>query len=208
MLRTGGRRPALLIGALTLVKSEGTILAVLACAAILLFWLLESPRRLPARIRGEAGGIGVVAGFLALRLAFVRWVGAPDPVYTGLDGAHLLEALRRIPQVARLCLHELADFTRWGLLWPAFLAAALVLLARAGARERSLAIGTAVAAAVLATPFLFSSWPLELHVSQAYFRLLAQIAPAAVTTVVLGYARAVADGRGPTLPSDPASPAA
>ena len=42
----------------------------------------------------------------------------------------------------------------------------------------------------MAVPFLFTTWPLELHVEQAYFRLLAQLAPAAVVAVVLGYARA------------------
>jgi hypothetical protein len=43
---------------------------------------------------------------------------------------------------------------------------------------------------VLAIPFLFTTWPVELHVAQAYFRLLAQLAPAAVAVTVLGYARA------------------
>jgi hypothetical protein len=89
-----------------------------------------------------------------------------------------------------LCVRELVQFSRWGLLWPAFLAAAIVLLVRGGAREKSVAMATALAAMVLAIPFLFTTWPVELHVAQAYFRLLAQLAPAAVAVTVLGYARA------------------
>ena len=96
----------------------------------------------------------------------------------------------RIAHVGRLCLRELAHFPRWGLLWPAFLAAAIVLLVSGSARERSLAIATSFATIVLAVPFLFTTWPLDLHVRQAYFRLLAQLGPAAIAVVILGYARA------------------
>jgi len=184
-----------LIGGLMAVKAEGTILAALACAGVLLSWLLESPRGLPARIRREAGNIGIVAGFLGLRLAFLRWSRSPDVVYGPFDAAHLRMAIGRIPHVAGLCVHELVHFSRWGLLWPAFLAAAVVLLARGSAREKSLTIATSLAAMVLALPFLFTTWPVDLHVGQAYFRLLAQLAPAAVAVTVLGYARA----RGPEL---------
>ncbi len=179
-----------LIGGLTTVKAEGTILAVLACAGILLFWFLESPRGFPARVRREARNIAVVACLVGLRLAYVRWSGATDDVYGPLDGAHLGAAIRRIPHVARLCLKELASFHHWGLLWPAVLAAAIVLLVKGSAREKSLAIAVCFATIVLAGPFLFTSWPLDLHVYQAYFRLLAQISAAAMAVAALGYQRA------------------
>ena len=74
-----------LIGGLTTVKAEGTILAALACAGVLLFWFLESPRGFPARVRREAGNIAVVACLVGLRLAYVRWSGAADDVYGPLD---------------------------------------------------------------------------------------------------------------------------
>ena len=179
-----------LIGGLTTVKAEGMILAALACAGILLFWVLESPRGFPGRVRREAGNIAVVLGLVGLRLAYVRWSRAADAVYAPLDAPHLREAMGRIPQVAALCLRELANFPRWGLLWPAFLAAAIVLLVSGSARERSLAIATFLATLVLGVPFLFTTWELDLHVKQAYFRLLAQLGPAAIAVVILGYTRA------------------
>jgi hypothetical protein len=181
-----------LIGGLTTVKAEGTILAALACAGILLFWLLQSPRGFPARIRREARNIAVAAGLVGLRLAYVRWSRAPDAVYAEMDGPHLRAAIGRIPHVARLCLGELVHFHRWGLLWPAFLAASIVLIAAGRAQDRALAIAASLATMVLAVPFLFTTWPLDLHVAQAYFRLLAQLSPAALVVVMLGFARATA----------------
>jgi hypothetical protein len=179
-----------LIGGLTTVKAEGTILAALACAGILLFWFLESPRGFPGRIRREARHIAVVACLVGLRLAYVRWSGAADEVYGPFDAPHLSAAIGRIPHVARLCLRELANFHRWGLLWPAFLAAAIALIVSGSARERSLATAIFFAMIVLAGPFLFTTWPLDLHVEQAYFRLLAQLSPAAIAVAILGFARA------------------
>ena len=58
------------------------------------------------------------------------------------------------------------------------------------ARAKSLAIAVCLATIVLAGPFLFTTWPLDLHVHQAYFRLLAQLCPAAIAVAVLGFARA------------------
>jgi len=189
-LSPGDRALPWLIGGLTAVKAEGTVLAALACAGILLFWLLEGPRVFPARVRREASSIAIVACLVGLRLAYVRWSRAADEVYGSFDTAHLRTAIGRILHVGRLCAVELVHFPRWGLLWPAFLAAAIVLIVHGTAREKSVAIATSMAATVLAVPFLFTTWPLELHVAQAYYRLLAQLAPAAVAVTVLGYARA------------------
>ncbi len=189
-LNPGDRALPWLIGGLTTVKAEGTILAALACAGILLFWFLESPRGLFGRIRREAGGIAIVIFLLALRFAYERWSHAADVVYAPFDAPHLREAIRRIPHVARLCVLELARFSHWGLLWPAFAATALLLIASGSAREKSLAIAASLATMVLAVPFLFTTWPLDLHVWQAYFRLLAQVGPAAIAVVILGFARA------------------
>lgn len=196
-LNPGNRALPWLIGGLTTVKSEGTILAALACAGVLLFWLLESPRGLFARLRREAGGIAIVTCLLAVRFAYERWSQAADAVFAPFDAPHLREAMRRIPYVARLCILELARFSHWALLWPAFVAAALLLGASGTVRQKSLAITACLATMVLAVPFLFTTWQLDLHVWQAYFRLLAQICPAAIAVVILGYARArgsTADG--------------
>jgi hypothetical protein len=178
-----------LIGALTTVKSEGTLLGILACVGVLVFWLLESPRRILRRALDERRGIGIVAAFLVLRVAYVRWVGAPEFVYSGALGA----AAARLPRAARLCLLQLLDPRQWGLFWPAFLAAALIIVARGRNRDKALAVSTAGGLAVAVVPFLFTTWPMDLQIEQAYFRLAAQLAPAAAVVLVLGYAR-FADG--------------
>ena len=175
-----------LIGSLTTVKSEGTILAVAACAAVVLFWLFEPARRARFRRAVPWPSVAIVAAFFVLRIALLRWVSAPDMVYV-LDRAHLTQALGRVPDVARLCLVKALSPRRWGLFWPAFFASGIALLLRGSARDKSLAVTIAATAVVLATVFLFSTWPLDVHIDQAYPRLLGQLAPAAAVVIVLGY---------------------
>ena len=171
-----------LIGGLTVVKPEGTIIAVVACAAVAYAWSIEkrTVRRLPW------SRVAIVAVFLALRLAYVRWASVSDSVYV-LTRESLMVAVGRIPHVARLCLVKMLSPRRWGLLWPAFGLSALVLGRRGSAAETSLAVATATAAALFAVIFLFTTWPVELHIDQAYPRLLAQISPAAVVATFSGW---------------------
>ncbi len=176
-----------LIGGLTLVKPEGTILAAVAGLAVLVVWRLE---RRPVR-RLPWGRIAIVAVFLGLRVVSVRWAGAADSVYI-VNRESLSAAFGRIPHVAHVCLVKMLSPRRWGLLWPAFGLAALVLARRGSAPERSLALATAAAATLFAAIFLFTTWPLDLHIDQAYARLLGQISPAAVVTVFAGWMRAQA----------------
>ncbi|MFY9550174.1 MAG: hypothetical protein WAU32_03410 [Thermoanaerobaculia bacterium] len=184
----GSRALPWLIGSLTMVKSEGTLLALVAAAAVGLCWLTEKQPKLPGRPLARAEGIAVVAAFLALRLAYVRWVNFPDTVYAA-DAAHVPQALARIPEVGRLCLKAMFDPLEWGLLWPAFFAGGWVLLRRGAAEERWMVVATAGAMLLYTTIFLFTNWPLELHIQQSWNRLLSHIAPAAVVAAVLGYAR-------------------
>jgi hypothetical protein len=175
-----------LIGGLTTVKSEGTILALAACAAVILSRMLEPARRRRLWRAVPWSGVAIVGAFLMLRLALLRWAAVPDAVYI-LDRAHLGDAFGRIPRVARLCLVKALSPRRWGLFWPAFAAFGAALIARGSAREKSLALATAAAAVVLAAVFLFSTWPLEVHIDQAYPRLLAQLSPAAAVAIAAGY---------------------
>jgi len=187
-----------LLGGLTTVKAEGTILAAVASAAVVALWLAEGGRRnLPDRAKAAA----VTIAFFGLRFAHVRWAAAPDSVYAPLDGPHLAEALRRIPEVVHVCLVKMLSPRRWGLFWPAFFLSAFVLALRGSAREKALAAATATAAAVVAAAFLFTSWPLAIHIDQAYPRLLAQLAPAAAAAIVIGFHRAA----GAESPADAAS---
>ncbi|MFY9550171.1 MAG: hypothetical protein WAU32_03395 [Thermoanaerobaculia bacterium] len=194
-----GRKESLpwLIGALTTVKAEGVLLAALACAGVLGFWLLESPHGLLRRGLAERRAIAIVALFFLVRFAYVRWIAAPEFVYSG----SLSTALERFPKAARLCLLQLLDPRQWGLFWPAFLAAALVLFIRGSNREKALAAAAAAGLILAVAPFLFTSWPMELQIEQAYFRLVAQLAPAAAVVMVCGYAR-VAHGPVPRRSAD------
>ena len=183
--RNSGDALPWLIGGLAMVKPEGTILAAVACLAVLVAWRVEKRalRRLPW------GRIAIVAVFLGLRVGYVRWTGVADSVYV-VNRESLSAAVGRIPHVARACLVKMLSPRRWGLLWPAFGLAALVLARRGAAAERSLALATALAAGLFATIFLFTTWPLDLHIDQAYARLLAQISPAAVVAIFAGWTRA------------------
>ncbi len=166
-----------LLGALTAVKPEGTVLALIGAAAAAAASRFRAIR-LPA--------VAVVAAFLALRVLYVRWTGIRDDTYVfGSPGL----VIERAPQVARLCLSVLVDPVSWGLLWPAFFVSAAAAWRIGHARERALATAVAAGVVAMAVPFLFTTWPVELHVSQAYFRLLAQLAPAAVVAAVLAHAR-------------------
>jgi hypothetical protein len=185
----GGRALPWLIGGLTTVKAEGAILATLASIAILAAWSFEGGDATPRRRRWA--GAAIVAGFLALRLAYVRWLAVPDPVYLPLDAPHLREAVVRLPRVIRPCLVKTLSPRRWGLLWPAFAAGGAVLFVRGTTREKTLVAFVAANVVVLALPFLFTTWPLEVQIDQAYPRLLEQLAPAALVGIVLAYRRAL-----------------
>jgi hypothetical protein len=183
-----------ILGGLTTVKAEGTILVTIASAVILTAWLADRELRPPVR-RGWRAAL-VVAAFLALRVVFVRWLAVSDLGYVPLNAANLHQAIGRIPRVLHLCLVKALSPRRWGLLWPCFGLATAVLLARGTAREKALAAAAAVAAVAMTVPFLLTAWPLELQIDQAYPRLLGQVAPAAVAVVLFGYVRALATSGG------------
>ena len=184
---TGWRAPvAWLIGALTTAKQEGMILAIIACGGILLFWIAERPRRLPARLRSCWSGVAVILAFVAARIGYVHWLGVHDTTWGPFDAAHLSRAWKSLGLVASLCLRLLFDPREWGLFWPAFLVASVLIAAYRLARPTCLAIATGTTILVYAAIFLFTNWSIEEHITGAYSRLLAQLAPAAA--VVIGAA--------------------
>ncbi len=178
-----------LVGSLSTVKPEGSVLALLATAGAVLFLL--PGRRDPARIvRAFSRGFVVLAGFATVRLGYLAWLGIAETTYGPIDRAHLKRALILLGPVARLTGEVLANSSEWGLFWPAFLAAAGVLvLWSPDRRETWLAISTSAAIAAYAAIFLFTNWDVTLHVRQAYPRLLAQISPAAAVVLLLAYRR-------------------
>lgn len=178
-----------LFGALVSVKSEGTLLAVLLLAAWALAAILENGLAGAVRAtRRRAGALMLVATFLALRILYVRWTIAPeiDRVYRPVNLSTIALALERLPVLGGLVAAEMARVRVWGLLWPAFFAAVVVLVRRRDPAQRVLAAATFAAVGAYVSTFLFTATPLVWHVGTALDRILSQLAPLAVLVAVLG----------------------
>lgn len=172
-----------LIGAMTTVKQEGMVLALLACGAFGLAWMLERPRRFATRVREQAAAIAVIGGFVAIRVAYVRWTGVHDITWGPFDAEHRIRALHSLRLVASLCLRVLLQPGVWGLFWPAFFVAAAYVVAWKQIRPTLVALAVAAAIGIEAGVFLFTNWDIATHVFGAYGRLLAQLAPAAAVII-------------------------
>lgn len=175
-----------LIGSMTTVKQEGTVLAITAGLATFLWWMSERPRRLLARLRAEWTAAAVVLAFLTARACYVQWIGIRDITWGPLDAEHRARALKSVGLVSSLCLRVLLDPTQWGLFWPAFILASVLIAAAGLTRPACLAAAITATIAIDAAIFLLTNWPIEQHIEGAYTRLLAQLAPAAA--VVIGAA--------------------
>lgn len=173
-----------LLGTLLTAKSEGLILFLVAVATAGV--LAASGRRTQHDAPG-LGGVLVAASFLADRVLYLRWTAIPDRTIEPIGAASLLRAFQRIPEVARLCGRELVQIPRWGFFWPAFGVASVIALSRASRRQKALALASLLGLLSYSALFLLTNWPVELHVAQAYGRLLAQLAPAAGITLLAGY---------------------
>jgi hypothetical protein len=113
----------------------------------------------------------------------LRWLGVHDTTWGPLDANHLARALSNVGLVASLCLRFLLDPRAWGLFWPAFFLASVLIAASGSARLTCLAIATATTIVVYAAIFLMTNWSFEVHIAGAYSRLLAQLAPAAAVVI-------------------------
>ncbi len=187
-----------MIGALTVVKSEGLLLAAIACAAVGAFWASQGLRRARALVLEHRRGIAVAGTFVAIRFAHLAWLALDDLSFRNLgEPGSLAETQRRLLHVGRICVEAMLDVSRWGVLWPAFAAAGLYLLLRGDRRERCLAAAVGLGLAGVSAIFLQTNWSVELHVAQAMPRLLAQLAPAAVLAVMFAAGRARTESSGP-----------
>ena len=181
-----------LLGSLLAAKSEGLILFAVAIVSAAAMTPVEDPAR---RLRFGAGAVLVGAALLADRLVYLRWTAVPDRLIDSPNPTTLVRAFDRIPDVAALCARELVRVREWGFFWPAFVVASLLVVWASPGRQRSVALASLLGLAAYSAIFLMSSWPVRLHVAQAYGRLLAQIAPAAAITMLAAY-RAVRMGPG------------
>lgn len=168
---------ALLAGSLLMVKNEGLVLFTVTLLVAAPAW------------RRHLGEVFVLALFLALRLGYLSWLAVPDDTYGPLDAAHLRQALDRASEVALRCGREGLHWRAWGLFWPAFALAVPALLWRSSARERRVAAAAALSVCANTGVFLFTNWPVALHIEQSYSRLLSQIAPVAAVVIAAAWWR-------------------
>ncbi len=188
--RIGWRSPApWLVGGLIAVKSEGTILALIACAILVLWTLTAAPDNLPANLRRYWQAMAVVFGCLALRWIYVAWLQFDDSTYGPLDKAHFLRAWQNLLLVVTNCSARMLDVTEWGVFWPAFFISALMLAIAGARRERLLVAGTLAAVLAYTSTFCFTNWDIALQIHDAYNRLLAQLAPLAAISIAAAWAR-------------------
>lgn len=186
----GWRNPVpWLVGGLMVVKSEGTILALIVCAILVCYKLLSTPDSFLAICRRYWQAMAVVLSCLALRGLYVAWLQFHDTTYGPLDRAHFLRAWQSLPLIEATCLHKMVDVAEWGAFWPAFLVSALVVAIFGARRERFLVAGTLTAVLAYILPFCFTNWDISLQIHDAYDRLLAQLAPAAAISIGAAYAR-------------------
>ncbi len=185
----GGWRQPLpwLIGSLTTVKAEGTLLAAVASGAVVLGWLFEPPPARGRSLRAQWSGALVVATLIGAHLAYLRWLGVRDTTFAPLDLAHIARVPMLIEPLAKLSFGLMFDPATWGLFWPAFLLATVALRIRGERRLFRIALAVLVAIAIYSSIFLFTNWDLALHVEGSYDRLLAQLAPAAAVVILGGW---------------------
>jgi hypothetical protein len=173
-----------LLGTLTTVKSEGMILLVIGLG-VGAVWAMARRTRLPA---GAASSVAPLVLFVAARIVHLTFIPGVNREFAPVRSLRVETIFVRGPWIVSGTLHWLLDFRSWGILWPAF-AAALLIVALRTPRSSALPIATATLLALLAdgSLFLYTNWESggkgRLHLDQAFPRLLAQVAPLAVATI-------------------------
>jgi hypothetical protein len=193
-----------LVGGLLMVKDEGIIPFTIAAGVLLAAVLFGRAASWPAR---AWSAVVPPMLFLGCRFGYLYRLDIPGPLRLSLFSQPFAVIVERTGLIAANAVRWLLAPGFWGVLWPAFFVAAVILFARGGGRERALASITLLCVVGYATPFLITSWPIPLHVEQAYPRLLEQAAPLAVIALAAAYARARewASAGAPASPS-PAPP--
>lgn len=186
----GGRSPLpWLVGSLVTVKSEGLILAAICCVTAAALMAVRRQGMPRPGLRSAVSFLAPPALFIALRLAYVRWVNSGDLEFSPVNAESLPRALSRLREVLELCAKQLADTQSWGFFWPIFLVAVVcVFVTKAPVLVRAVAGATVFALAAYMAVFLFTNWPVPLHVEQAFPRLLQQLAPAAAVVIAAAFA--------------------
>ena len=187
--RTGRSALPFLAGGALLVKNEGVFLVAVGLGILAVEEIFSARPDLLQRLRNAALPVAVMAAYLIERITYRQWTRAVDIEFAGLDVPSLSRAVSRIGLVATETVRHASDFWRWGVLWPAFAAAAVVLIFWGDRSERRMAMAVAGTTVLYAAIFLMTNWDVPLHVEQAFSRLLGQLAPIAVVVIVCAWWR-------------------
>jgi hypothetical protein len=188
--RPGGRGVlslALLAGGATLVKNEGLIFVVIGVGVSVTVVLAAGGAAGIRGLRDRLLPLAVIGVFVAESAAYSRWTRFVDTTYAGLGYSSLERAVDRFGLVAACLLRHALDVGVWGVLWPAFSLALVVLLARGSLALRGAALTVATTLLAYGGIFLFTNWDPSLQISQAFPRLLGQVAPIAVALTVAAF---------------------
>jgi hypothetical protein len=187
-----------LIGSLAFYKNEGTLLAAGFCGLMLLAAASSVEGRAFVRTAWKRIAVSgfVVAALLATAKLYVWWTRNPDDTYDRVDWAHIARAPKLLPVIIRGVAAQLADPSRWWILWPAFAVAAVVVAFRGSRSERMVALGVSLALSAYALIFLFTRWDVEVHIASSYDRLAEQVAALAVVTIAVAWERSSSSRRG------------
>ena len=177
-----------LIGTLCFVKNEGMVYALITVAVLATHWV--TTRRsvtLRDRIRTNLFALGALATMILGRIAYLEWIDYEDLTFLS-PGDHAEFAFERMADVLWLSAIYLLDLRIWGLFWPAYLVALVIVLRRNHAELRAIAICVLLSLGAFHGMFLLTRWDVALHVDQALVRLLSQVAPAASVVIAGAYA--------------------
>ena len=122
-----------------------------------------------------------------MRWLSLIWVQSQDLTYGPLDHAHFVRAYENVFVVPNACARHMLNVSEWGIFWPVFLLASIIVLLKGAWLERAIAIGTCAAFIADVSIFYFTNWDVILHINQAFNRLLVQIAPAAALVIGVAY---------------------
>ena len=182
-----------ILGGLTTVKAEGTILALGRVAAVVLVAGCSDSQRSGPPAGGSGGTPRSSRHFSPSGSSSCAGSPCPDLVYVPLDAAHFAEAFGRIPRVRTSVSSRRSAPGGGDCFWPrSRRCRGRPPRPRIGPREGLARRRSGRGRPRATVPFLLTTWPLELQIDQAYPRLLAQVAPAAAVVLVFGYVRATA----------------
>ncbi|HET7451183.1 MAG TPA: hypothetical protein VFL12_00445 [Thermoanaerobaculia bacterium] len=170
-----------LLGTLPMVKAEGIILLAIGVG---IFTAAGLRTRRP-RLRHVVPFLAPVAVFLGACVLQGRLAPGRNVEFAPVTSLRVHTVLERGPRIVSGIGHWLLHFPSWGVLWPAFAVAGVVLGLRAPrSPETALAAAVAVTVSAEGAMFFLTRWgDYRLHLDQAYPRLISQVSPIAVAVI-------------------------